>query len=73
MCLVDESPELLMNSFNVDNLILAGTSCGSNKPIMDLFAKSFLNEMQKLSTERITVMVGDGEVTWKVVVLQLVC
>jgi hypothetical protein len=71
MCLVSELPPAAR--FNVDNMILAGIWCGRSKPIIDVFVKQFVDEIQKLSSEGITVTLGNGEmVSWKVQVLQLV-
>ena len=37
--------------YNVDNMILAGIWCGRSKPLMNLFLKDFVEEVQQLSVE----------------------
>ena len=41
----------VMYRFNVDNMILAGIWCGRSKPIIKVFVKQFVNEIQTLASE----------------------
>jgi hypothetical protein len=63
----------MIHRFNVDNMILAGVWCGQKKPIVTLFVKAFVDELQELSSKGIAVTLGNGNtVTWKVRLLEMV-